>query len=35
MSESRLSEGAATLEKVFATNGRAEADGGQVVNFAK
>jgi integrase len=35
MSESRLREGAAALEKAFATNGRAEADGGQVVNLPK
>jgi len=35
MSESRLREGAAALEKVFAANGKAGADGGQVVNLTK
>jgi len=35
MSESRLREGAAALEKAFATNCRAEADGGQVVSSTK
>jgi integrase len=36
MSESRLREGAAALEKVFAANGRAEEDAGQkVVNLKK
>ncbi|MFH2119850.1 MAG: site-specific integrase [Pseudomonadota bacterium] len=32
MSESRLREGAAALEKVFATNGKAEEQAGQVAN---
>jgi integrase len=37
MSESRLREGAAALEKVFAANGKTEekVDAGQVVNFPK
>jgi len=30
-----LREGAAALEKVFAANGKAGADGGQVVNLTK
>jgi integrase len=35
MSESRLREGAAALEKTFAANGKAKADAWQVVNFKK
>jgi hypothetical protein len=36
MSESRLREGAAAIEQVFAANGKAEAgQAGQVVNFPK
>jgi integrase len=35
MSESRLREGAAALEKAFSANGKAEADAGEVVNFKK
>jgi hypothetical protein len=34
MSESRLREGAAALEKAFAANGKAEADTGQVANVS-
>jgi integrase len=35
MSESRLREGAAALEKTFAANGKAKQDAGQVVNLTK
>jgi hypothetical protein len=35
MSENRLREDAAALEKAFAANDKAEADAGQVVNFTK
>jgi integrase len=35
MSESRLREGAAALEKAFAANGKAAEGAGQVVNFPK
>jgi integrase len=35
MSESRLREGAAALEKVFSANGKAEDDAERVVNFSK